>query len=398
MKESGLRPYNWTGLSYNAWRNVVPKRRLEWLGYETVHLEKKKPNQHWVKMKDGDTNFDTGTAQKSDYSDMIYTADAQCMQSRYQTSRYEKNMPEFSFPPWKPPIVEPPVEPELPSAPTGLSATTISTTEIDLAWNIVDGALSYYIYRDGVFLIATTSLTYNNTGLTEGTTYSYQVSAVGIGGEGAKCSAVSATTYSSATSSGYYYSLDGTNWYLAGALSGSVSGEYIVLTLQKTSGGSTTSDYFDNFVVNAPASLTGYSDTFTGADDDPPNATNWENVFRVRIYNNALGADADWGQGRLSSTWTSEATIDVQVKSYSNQPDGVYGYNYFYICSYRVWDGYVIPIDGFFMEHYNKDVNYVRGRSLRVGTVSSESLVTTNEIPLSLANDQTVYLRMVKTA
>lgn len=122
MKESGLRPYNWTGLSYNAWRNVVPKRRLEWLGYETVHLEKKKPNQHWVKMKDGDTNFDTGTAQKSDYSDMIYTADAQCMQSRYPTSRYEKNLAEFSFPDWTPPEVEIPTE-ELPSAPTGLTAT-----------------------------------------------------------------------------------------------------------------------------------------------------------------------------------------------------------------------------------------------------------------------------------
>lgn len=198
MKESGLRPYNWTGLSYNAWRNVVPKRRLEWLGYETVHLEKKKPNQHWVKMKDGNTNFDTGAAQKSDYSDMIYTADAQCMQSRYQTSRYEKNLAEFSFPDWTPPEVEIPTE-ELPSAPTGLTATVISTTEIDLSWTAVDDALSYYIYRDGAFLVATSSVTYYDTGLTAATEYSYQVSAINTAGEGEKCSAVAATTATAGT-------------------------------------------------------------------------------------------------------------------------------------------------------------------------------------------------------
>jgi hypothetical protein len=67
-------------------------------------------------MKDGNTNFDTGAAQKSDYSDMIYTADAQCMQSRYPTVRYEKNLPEFSFPPWTPPEVYVP-EPYVPAPP-----------------------------------------------------------------------------------------------------------------------------------------------------------------------------------------------------------------------------------------------------------------------------------------
>ena len=66
-----------------------------------------------------------------------------------------------------------------PATPTGLEATAISNTEIDLTWDAVTGASGYDIERDGT-VIATdhSSTTYNDTGLTLNTEYEYRVRAV----------------------------------------------------------------------------------------------------------------------------------------------------------------------------------------------------------------------------
>ena len=67
-----------------------------------------------------------------------------------------------------------------PSTPTGLSATPVASSQIDLSWNAStdDVALGgYQVFRDSV-QIATTSLTsYSDTGLIASTTYSYFVAA-----------------------------------------------------------------------------------------------------------------------------------------------------------------------------------------------------------------------------
>lgn len=60
--------------------------------------------------------------------------------------------------------------------PTGLTVTTVSSTELDLSWNAASGATGYDIERDGVVIVtdhATTS--YADTGLTPSTTYTYRV-------------------------------------------------------------------------------------------------------------------------------------------------------------------------------------------------------------------------------
>lgn len=63
--------------------------------------------------------------------------------------------------------------------PDGLSATVASTTEIDLTWFRLAGAVSYDLERNGV-VIATglTGLSYSDTGLTPGTTYTYNIRSV----------------------------------------------------------------------------------------------------------------------------------------------------------------------------------------------------------------------------
>ena len=95
-----------------------------------------------------------------------------------------------------------------PNTPSGLSATAVSSSQINLSWNSVTGATGYNIYRDtsssGSFprlgseptVSGESNTSYSDTGLTAGTTYYYRVSAVNSSGESAASSVVSATTLS----------------------------------------------------------------------------------------------------------------------------------------------------------------------------------------------------------
>ncbi len=90
-----------------------------------------------------------------------------------------------------------------PSVPANLQGTALSTTSIRLTWNASQdntggsGMRSYKVYRNsGATAIAEVTLTaYTNTGLTQNTEYTYQVSAVdNAGNESAKCTAISVRT------------------------------------------------------------------------------------------------------------------------------------------------------------------------------------------------------------
>ncbi|WP_407306763.1 cell wall-binding repeat-containing protein [Desulfosporosinus sp. SB140] len=76
------------------------------------------------------------------------------------------------------------------SAPIYLTASTVSSSQINLTWDSVSGATSYYIYgatsSTGTYThIATvTTTSYNNTGLWADTTYYYKVQAVNSTGSG----------------------------------------------------------------------------------------------------------------------------------------------------------------------------------------------------------------------
>lgn len=84
------------------------------------------------------------------------------------------------------------------SIPGGLTATVVSTSQIDISWSVATGAVSYTIYRDGSSIATGQTLTsYSNTGLSASTAYSYTVSAVNADGETSQSTAVSATTQSS---------------------------------------------------------------------------------------------------------------------------------------------------------------------------------------------------------
>jgi fibronectin type 3 domain-containing protein len=90
-----------------------------------------------------------------------------------------------------------------PAAPTGLTATP-GNTQVALAWNASSGATSYNVKRATVsggpyaIVASPTSTSYTDSGLTNGTTYYYVVSAVNTGGESAASSQVSATPQATA--------------------------------------------------------------------------------------------------------------------------------------------------------------------------------------------------------
>jgi hypothetical protein len=83
------------------------------------------------------------------------------------------------------------------AAPANLTATG-GNGQVALAWSASAGATSYNIYRgtvsgsEALLASGVTSTSYTNTGLTNGTTYYYQVTAVNASGESARSSEVSA--------------------------------------------------------------------------------------------------------------------------------------------------------------------------------------------------------------
>ena len=89
-----------------------------------------------------------------------------------------------------------PVQP--PPAPTGLSATA-GNAQVNLAWNASSGATSYHVKRSttngsGYAQVgAPTTMSFNDPGLTNGTTYYYVVTAVNSVGESGNSNQASAT-------------------------------------------------------------------------------------------------------------------------------------------------------------------------------------------------------------
>ncbi|MDC0714422.1 discoidin domain-containing protein [Stigmatella sp. ncwal1] len=87
-----------------------------------------------------------------------------------------------------------------PSAPTGLTATAVSSSQINLSWaastdNV--GVTGYDIYRGGALVASSATNSFSNTGLTASTVYSYTVRAKDAAGNvSAASNTASATTQS----------------------------------------------------------------------------------------------------------------------------------------------------------------------------------------------------------
>jgi chitodextrinase len=85
-----------------------------------------------------------------------------------------------------------------PTTPTNVVASPVSPSRIDVSWSPStdnDAVANYRVYRNGVLAATLTSTTYQNTGLSPATTYSYRVEAIDETGNVSALSApVSAST------------------------------------------------------------------------------------------------------------------------------------------------------------------------------------------------------------
>src|SRR5207247_1683265 len=96
-------------------------------------------------------------------------------------------------------IVPPVVDTVAPSTPTGLLASAVSSSQINLSWTASTdnvGVVGYLGYRAGTLLVTLGAVTtYQNTGLSASTSYSYTVQAVdAVGNASAQSAVVSVST------------------------------------------------------------------------------------------------------------------------------------------------------------------------------------------------------------
>lgn len=87
-----------------------------------------------------------------------------------------------------------------PTAPTGLTATVVSSTQIDLSWTASTdavGVAGYIVYRDGTAAAKVFTTNFSDIGLTANTSYAYTV--IAFDGAGNKSAASSSATGSTST-------------------------------------------------------------------------------------------------------------------------------------------------------------------------------------------------------
>src|SRR4051812_24741301 len=101
------------------------------------------------------------------------------------------------------PDAPPPTDQTPPTAPAGVTAAAVSSTQIDLSWNAAAGATKgYRVYRDGATTAAAVipagTTRYSDAGLPPSSTHTYRVAAVDLADNEALSAQVTATTAAAA--------------------------------------------------------------------------------------------------------------------------------------------------------------------------------------------------------
>lgn len=95
-------------------------------------------------------------------------------------------------------VTPPPVE-EAPAKPTNVKASEVTINSAKLAWTKENNVKEYNVYRNNQKVATVGGAQFNDSGLTEKTTYSYQIEAVGNNGKvSEKSDVIKVTTQSSA--------------------------------------------------------------------------------------------------------------------------------------------------------------------------------------------------------
>jgi len=217
-----------------------------------------------------------------------------------------------------------------PAAPTGPAATP-GTQQVALSWSASAGATSYTVKRSatsgsGYTTVATgvTATSYTNTGLSDGTTCYYIVTAVNASGESASSSEVNATTTPAAPTG-----LTATGGAQQAVLSWTASSAATSYNVKRatTSGGSYTT-------VATGVTATSYTDTglssgvtyyyvVTAVNGGGESASSAE-VGALTIPGAPTGVTATAGNGQVSLSWTASTGATGYTVLRATSPNGSY--------------------------------------------------------------------------
>jgi endo-1,4-beta-xylanase len=147
----------------------------------------------------------------------------------------------------------------VPSAPTGVTATATSSSQINVSWAAVSPpsncSVTYSVFRNGTQVASgLTGTSYSNTGLSASTAYQFYVRAVDSAGSSANSTTVSATTQGGST---------GTTYALSVTKSGSGSGTVTSNTGGINCGSTCSASYSSGTTVTLTAAAASGS-TFGG--------------------------------------------------------------------------------------------------------------------------------------
>lgn len=91
---------------------------------------------------------------------------------------------------------------QVPAVPTGLNSSSKTQTSVYLAWTASAGATGYQIFRNGTSVGASAATSFNVTGLTSGTPYTFYVRATNAAGASGNSTSISVTTTAATPGSG----------------------------------------------------------------------------------------------------------------------------------------------------------------------------------------------------
>jgi chitodextrinase len=231
---------------------------------------------------------------------------------------------------------------QAPSTPTNLSASAISSSQINLSWTASTdnvGVTGYDIYRGGTLLTTVTGTTYSNTGLTANTTYSYTVRAKDAAGNtSAQSSSASATTQAS-TGTGFTIPASRLgNWQNNVGIIGGIPTNYTNCTTSACNtlyGGTVTAASINAALASAPDNTVVRIPAGTYNINSPISLSGLNNVvlrgagMNSTIINNSAGSDnIDTGQtgflasGRAITSGFNKGSTSIVVGSASGVTAG----------------------------------------------------------------------------
>lgn len=254
-------------------------------------------------------------------------------------------------------------------APTGLTTSTASTSQINLSWTASSGATSYNVLRSttsgGPYTsiasgVITTS--YTNTGLSAGTTYYYVVQAANSTGMSGNSSQASTTTVAAAP---------------AGLTATAVSGSQINLSWMASTG-ATSYNVLRSTTSGGPYAQGAYGVTSTSYSDTGLTAL-------ITYYYVVQAVDAG---GTSANSSPASATTQVQSVSVTISPTSV-------ALAPNATQQFTATVTGSSNTAVTWEVNGVTGGNSTTGTVSTSGLYTA---PATVPNPANVTVTAVLQA